>query len=193
MLKFFNKVAQILAVLGGAILILMILITCLSVVGRILNSIGHSDFIVMGLPFFSSFFQWFKPITGDYELVEAGAALAIFMFLPWCQLNRGHASVELFTSMFSNNTNQFLAALWEIVFAFVIMLITWRLYEGMLGKVRNGETTFLLQMPVWWSYAIASFVALLASAVAIFSAWLHVKEFTSKEIAPYQQGRTDVD
>lgn len=193
MLKYINKLAQVLAVLGGIILISMILITCLSVVGRIFNSIGHSDFILMSFPLISSFFQGFRPITGDYELVEAGVALAIFMFLPWCQLNRGHASVELFTSMFSKNINRFFSAFWEIIFAFVVILITWRLYEGMLGKMRNGETTFLLQMPVWWPYAIASFVALLASIVAIFSAWLHVKEFTSKEAIPYQEGRMDID
>ena len=191
--KYVNKLAQFLAVLGGAILVLMIVITCLSVIGRIFNSVGHSGFITMYLPFLGSFFQWFRPITGDYELIEAGAALAIFMFLPWCQLNRGHATVELFTAMLPSKANRFLSAFWEIIFALVIILITWRLYEGMLGKIRNGETTFLLQMPVWWSYAIASFAAFLASVVAVYSTWLRVKESWMHSIPPGQKGGVGLD
>ena len=189
MLNYINKLARSLAVIGGIVLILMILITCLSIFGRILNSVGHTEFIKTNLSFSAEFFQWFRPITGDYELVEAGAAIAIFMFLPWCQLNRKHASVELFTSMFPKRLSNFLAAFWEVIFALVIILITWRLYEGMIGKISNGETTFLLQMPVWWAYAISTVVAFFASVVAIFSAWLHVKEMMANDSHASHEGK----
>ena len=38
------------------------------------------------------------PVPGDFELVEVGTGFAVFAFLPWCQLKRGHATVDLFTS-----------------------------------------------------------------------------------------------
>jgi hypothetical protein len=44
----------------------------------------------------------------------------------------------------------------------VLILISWRLYEGLLSKMSNGETTFLLQFPIWWAYA-ASFAASVAA------------------------------
>ncbi|TXJ05480.1 MAG: TRAP transporter small permease, partial [Alicycliphilus sp.] len=30
----------------------------------------------------------------------------------------------------------------------------WMLWEGMLEKREYFETTFILQMPVWWAYAL---------------------------------------
>lgn len=190
MLGLMNKMARILAILGGLVLVALIIITCLSVIGRGLNTFGNSWFLEDYIPALQGFFKAFGPINGDYELVEAGAAIAIFMFLPWCQLNRGHATVELFTSMLPEKPNRFLALLWEIVFTFVIILITWRIYEGMNSKIRNGETSFLLQMPTWWAYAVCTFTCALASLVAITSTWIHAKEFTSSTADVEQVGES---
>ncbi len=191
--RFINTLARFLAILGGIVLIATILITCFSVIGRIINSVGHAEFIKLNTSSLADFLQCFGPITGDYELIEAGAAIAIFMFLPWCQLNRDHASVELFTSMFPQKTNKILMAFWEVIFALVIIIITWRLYEGMLGKLRNGETTFLLQMPVWWAYAISALVAVLASIVAVYSAWLHLIEIGTSQVSFENEGSMNSD
>ncbi len=183
--------ARLLAILGGLVLITLIAITCLSVLGRIANSIGHSDFIANYLAFAGGFFRAFGPINGDYELVEAGIALAIFLFLPWCQLNRGHATVELFTSYFPQGMNRFLALFWEALFAFVIILITWRLSVGMSDKMRYEETTFLLQMPVWWAYAVCSIAAVFASIIALYSVWLHARDAMAS--APITQIKGEVE
>jgi TRAP-type C4-dicarboxylate transport system permease small subunit len=181
MLGFIHKMAKALAVAGGIVLLLIVIVTCSSVMGRGLNTLGNSDFVEAYLPFLESLLKFFGPINGDYELVEAGTAVAIFMFLPWCQLSRGHASVELFTSLLPAKPNRFLALLWEIVFSLVIILITWRIYEGMISKLRNGETSFLLQMPIWWPYAICTFTACIASIVSMMSVWLHAKDLGSVE------------
>lgn len=164
------------ALLGGLVLVSLVILTCLSVLGRIANTLGHSDFVAAAVPFLTSPLRALGPINGDYELIEAGIAFAIFAFLPWCQLNRGHANVEVLTGFFPAVTNHFLAALWEIMFALVIVLITWRLSVGMSDKMRYGETTFLLQMPVWWAFAICTAAAVVASVVAVYSAWLHIRE-----------------
>jgi TRAP-type C4-dicarboxylate transport system permease small subunit len=151
------------AAIGGVVLTLLMLMTCLSIVGRFLNTLGHA------VPF-ASFLQAFGPVPGDFELVEAGIAFCVFAFLPLCQLRMGHATVELFTDWFSPAVNRWLIALWDVLFAVVMVLITWRLVVGMIGKYGNGEITLLLQFPVWWSYATAVLPACVAALVAIWIA-----------------------
>jgi len=56
------------AILGGLVLSALILVICVSIVGRTIG-IG--------------------PINGDYELVEAGIAFSIFAFLPLTQITAG--------------------------------------------------------------------------------------------------------
>ena len=89
--------AKVMALLGCLILLALIVVTCLSVAGRLLNTIGNSSFTENYLMSIAAFLQSFAPINGDFELVEMGIALSIFLFLPWCQLNRRHAAVEIMT------------------------------------------------------------------------------------------------
>jgi hypothetical protein len=151
------------AVAGGIVLTLLMLMTCLSVIGRFLNTLGHT------LPFAGSL-QAFGPVPGDFELVEAAMGFCVFAFLPLCQIRLSHATVELFTPHYPLIVNRILNQLWGTLLAVVMVLIAWRLFAGMLGKYENGETTMLLQFPVWWSYATALVPAILAALVAIWIA-----------------------
>ncbi len=170
------RLANWLAIFGGLILLALVAITVISVAGRSANSIGHMDFIQTHLPTLASLFTGLGPILGDFELVEAGVAVAIMAFLPVCQLNRGHASVELFTHLLSARLSLFLAFLWEALFAFVFVIITWRLFVGTSDKLRYGETTFLLQFPIWWGYALCAIIGVMVSVVAIYSVWLRWRD-----------------
>ena len=38
-----------------------------------------------------------KPFPGDFELTEMGAAIAVFCFLPYCQLAGANVSADIFT------------------------------------------------------------------------------------------------
>lgn len=190
--RIMSGIARSLAILGGAVLVALISLTCLSVIGRILNSIGHSQFFKTSGSTLGDYFKFFGPINGDYELVEAGIALAIFLFLPWCQLTRKHATVELLTAVFPKAVNKCLSLLWEIVFAAVIVLITWRLYVGMSDKMRYGETTFLLQMPVWWAFAACTIAAFFASLVALYCAYLRTVETIVGETKHPREGGIEV-
>ncbi|MEM9551931.1 MAG: TRAP transporter small permease subunit, partial [Pseudomonadota bacterium] len=124
--------ARAMAVLGGVVLSLLILLTCLSITGRLLNGIFHGDFMQSFAPAFS---DWMialgvGPVNGQFELVEAGVAFAIFAFLPLCQITAGHASVDIFTNALPDGGNRVLRAITDAVFAAVLILIAWRLYEG---------------------------------------------------------------
>ena len=156
------------ALLGGAVLCLLVLMVCVSISGRELSDLAHSGGL-LGLG------DWLidlgiGPILGDFELVEAGVAFAIFAFLPITQLSGAHAKVDVFTSGLGPGFNRALATFWSIVMAVIIVLITWRLFVGMQDKVRYGETTYLIQFPIWWAYAASFAAAITASIVSIYCA-----------------------
>jgi hypothetical protein len=169
------------SVLGGIILSALVLLTCVSIVGRLLNGYLHGDFMQGVMPGFA---DWalalgIGPVNGDFELVEAGVALAIFAFFPLCQITGGHASVDIVTNMMPKRTQKVLFAVIDIVFALVLILIAWRLFEGMASKKSYGETTFLIQFPIWWAYA-ASFVgSVLAAIIGVHVAGVRVVEMMS--------------
>ncbi len=138
------------ALLGGFVLVLLVLMTTASIAGRAMSSIGLA------------------PIPGDFELVEMGMAFAVFAFLPWCQLQRGHASVEIMSNLFGNRGNAFLDLVSDLLMFLVALLITWQLGLGMLDKKSYFETSFILQWPSWWGYATALAGACVFSLVAFY-------------------------
>ncbi|WP_319533101.1 TRAP transporter small permease [uncultured Cohaesibacter sp.] len=191
MLKVVERIARSMAVLGGIVLVALILLTCLSVLGRGLNTIGHSAMFESVAPALATMLldTGVGPVTGDFELVEAGIAFAIFAFLPVCQIYSSHATVDVFTTMLSPKANKWIIAFWEIVFFVVMILITWRLFVGMQNKISYGETTFLLQFPVWWAYAASFGAAVVASFVSLYCAFARIVELGSRRhFLPLTQG-----
>ncbi len=161
-----ERLSRVLALLGGVVLFALVLLTCISVLGRGGNTLGHSEFLTTLAPGLAAALidAGVKPVTGDYELVEAGIAFAIFAFFPWCQMRQGHARVDVFTAFLPLRANLAIAAFWEVLFALALILIAWRLGIGTQVIAGRGETTFMLQFPIWWAYA-ASFAAAVAAAL----------------------------
>ena len=182
---FMMGLARAMAIAGGIVLSLLIVLTCFSILGRILNGFFHGDLMESIAPGFA---KWaldmgVGPITGDFELVEAGVAFAIFAFLPLCQITSGHASVDIVANILPAWANRIIRMVVEVTFAAVLLLIAWRLFDGMMSKKSYGETTFLLQFPIWWAYA-ASFVgAAMAAIVGVYMAAVRTFEaFTGRII-----------
>lgn len=187
MYSFFDRLARFFALLGGIVLAALIVLTCLSVTGRVLNTLFHSDWIVGIAPGFAAAMLdlGVGPINGDFELVEAGMAFAIFAFLPLCQLNGAHASVDIFTAALPLRANRLLRGVVEAVFAAIMILIAWQLALGTISKMNTGQTTFLLQYPVWWGYALSLVAAIVAAAVAVYVAVLRLMEtVTGQRVLP---------
>lgn len=130
-----GRIAWVLAIAGGVLLVILTVVTDSSIIGRALIPLG------------------LKPIQGDFEIVQTGTAFAIFSFMPWCQFNRGHASVDIFTSRLSPVVLRAIDLIVDLAFAAVITLIVWRMGVGLHDKYANHQTTFILQVPLWWTYA----------------------------------------
>ncbi len=175
--------ARTMALIGGIVLCLLIVLTTASVFGRLLNTLMHGPIGIIA-PDFATFMLELDvgPINGDFELVEAGVAFAIFAFIPYCQFTSGHAVVDILTSQFGFKFNSFLKMLGEVLFATVLTVIAIQLFNGMLAKREFGETTFLLQFPIWWSYAFSLFAAITAAIVAIYMAIIRILEFYSGKL-----------
>lgn len=178
MLDVVQRLARLLAQIGGLTLMVMILLVCVSVLGRSLNGILHSDLLQDMWPAFSNWLLalGIGPVNGDFEIVEACMAFAIFAFLPICQLTGAHASVDVFAASLPAAVSGPLRLIIEVVFAAVLILLAWQLTLGGMSKYRSGQTTLLLEFPVWWSYA-ASIVAMwVAALVGVYVAWLRADE-----------------
>lgn len=187
MYGFMDRFARFFAILGGIILTILIVQTCLSIVGRSINTILHGEFMQSAMPKMASavLATGVGSINGAFELVEAGMAFVIFAFLPLCQLNGAHAYVDIFTAQLPHRINGVLRVLIEIVFALVIVVIAWSLFLGLLSKLRSGQTTLILQFPVWWPYAFSLVAAIASAIIAIYVAAMRLLELiTGRRVLP---------
>jgi TRAP-type C4-dicarboxylate transport system permease small subunit len=186
--RLMEALARLMAVLGGLVLTAVIGVVCASVAGRALNGWLH-DFEAWAPGLAEALLATgVAPIRGDFELVEAGIAFAVFAFLPWTQLTGGHAVVDVFTARLGERANRALAAAWAVLFAAVLILIAWQLWAGTRDKLRYGETTFMIQFPVWWAYAASLAGAAVAALVAVYVALVRLAEAaTGLEILPERE------
>lgn len=191
MYSFIFKLSRAMAYLGGVMLTFLIILTTISIVGRSLNGVLHADAVVSLMPDLA---RWLidigvGPINGDFELIEAGVAFSIFAFLPLCQITGGHASVDIFTSRLSSRANRFLQMLIDVLFAAVLVLIAVQLFSGMQSKLRSGQTSLLLEFPVWWGYAICMFGAVTSAFVSVYIAVLRIASAaTGQDYLPAMDG-----
>ncbi|MGB3406623.1 MAG: TRAP transporter small permease [Jannaschia sp.] len=174
--RIIEALAVVMAILGGLVLTVLILLTCTSITGRFLSDVLHSD-PLMGSGFSNALVALgVGPVNGDFELVEAGMAFVIFAFLPLTHLRGGHASVDILTNLLGTGVNRCLAALWSTLFAAVMVLIALQLWQGTVDKIGNGETSYLIQFPIWWAYAAALSGAVASALVAIYVALVRLAE-----------------
>ena len=96
-------IARTLALAGGGALIVLIVLTCLSIIGRVFVPLD----IGIG------------PIRGIYDITEIGISAAVFAFLPLAQLRETHARVDLFQWAIPRRINQGLDLLFNLAMAFV--------------------------------------------------------------------------
>ena len=148
--------ARMAALAGGGVLLLLVGLIVLSVTGRALVPIGM------------------QPVPGDFELVEIGIAFAVFAFLPWCHLCDGHAKVDLLADRLCPAARHALSALAEVLMLAAAAFIAWRLAAGMADKRLDHETTYILQLPLWWAYAAALAGAVVFVIVAAWSLWYSI-------------------
>ncbi|MCY4153409.1 MAG: TRAP transporter small permease [Aestuariivita sp.] len=190
-----DRLARFFALLGGVVLSALIILTCLSIAGRLLHSFLHGDFLQKVLPSLSQspLLTRLGAINGDFELVEVGMAFVIFAFLPLCQLRGSHAAVDVFSAMLPANANKVLNAIIATVFLVVLVIIAWQLFAGMQSKRNSGQTTFLLQFPIWWAYAASLSGAVVTALIAAYIALRRLSELLPARIPSTYSGESGAE
>lgn len=170
-----------LAYFGGLVLAMVALMTVASIIGRGFTFLGLSS------------------ILGDFELVEVGTGVAIFSFLPWCQLKRGHVTVDIVVDQLPETMRQLTVLLGNLVLLLVSGIMMWRFWLGFGEKFPYGseafraffamghksafpETTFILGMPVWWGFFLSLFGAFLFLLVCVYTVWVDITRITSSKV-----------
>jgi TRAP-type C4-dicarboxylate transport system permease small subunit len=139
-----------LALVGGAVLTGIALMSAVSIVGRAVLS---------------------RPIQGDYEIVQMGTAIFVACCLPLAQIRYANIIVDFFTTRASSRTQGLLDALGALTLAIVMALVAWRATVGTIDIMRTGQTTTILGVPTWYTYA-AMLPGLWLSAIAgLWCAW----------------------
>jgi TRAP-type C4-dicarboxylate transport system permease small subunit len=115
-----------------------------------------------------------KPLPGDFELTEIFVAVAIFAFLPYCQLADANVTADLFTSGAGPRAIAGFTLFASVLALAIAVLLTWRTWAGLLDYRRYVETTAILKIPIWTAYvpALASLgLLVLACLISLLSSW----------------------
>ena len=138
-----------LAILGGVLVLALAVLVTASVLLRWLTSQG---------------------IPGDFELAQMGMSIAVFAFLPFCQLHRHNIFVDTFTSMAPRRFQAALDALWALIYAVIAGLIAWEMVIGAWETIANATTTMVLELPVGWAIVVAALLTAWLTLVALYTA-----------------------
>jgi TRAP-type C4-dicarboxylate transport system, small permease component len=143
-----TRLADFFAMLGGAILFVIVLVTTTNTGAFILDRfLGPFGLNVSGLPGYEDFVQ----------LAISGAAL---MFFPFTQASRGHVTVDLFVANAPMPVKWLLDRMWLTLTAGVALFLAWWMVQGMLEVRSDAVEAGVLGWPIWPFYfpGIASMI-----------------------------------
>jgi len=138
------RLATVLALSGGLVLLAVALLTTISVLRRWLTT---------------------QPVPGDFELVSLGAGVAVLGFLAYGTLMRTNILVDSFTGWLPRGVTRAVDAFWTLAWAGAAAVLAERLWVGARETLRTGTTTMVLGLPTWWAVGIGA-IAFAATALA---------------------------
>lgn len=148
-----GSLAKLMALAGGIMLTALAVMSVVSITGRAFSRVGLG------------------PVPGDFELIEAGCAVAIFAFLPWCQFRGGHVTVDLLGNYLPSRLWAMLEVVGNIAMSLIAVIVAWQLWLGFFDKLAYGETSMILEMPIWWGYAAGSIASVVFVLTCFYTVW----------------------
>lgn len=141
------RAVELWALLGGLVLMAVVMLTAWSATSGVAFS---------------------RPLPGDVELTEMLTAVAVFMFLPYCQITGANVAADIFTARASERTVAALTLLSAVIAVIFSAVLAWRMYEGLRDYLEFVETTTILRVPIWCAYipALVSLGLLLLAAIS---------------------------
>jgi len=142
--KQLHNLSSAFAIVGGATLIILVILVVTSIIGRAIFS---------------------RPVPGDFEIVAVGTAISVFLFLPYCYLQQGNVAVDIFISHMPSWVQRAMDIFAAVLFGFIAGLFAWRMVYGFSDTFSNEDISMILGFPLWLAYpfGIASFMLLSVS------------------------------
>jgi TRAP-type C4-dicarboxylate transport system permease small subunit len=141
------RLAAGLALVGGAVLLAMALLTTWSVLQRWITR---------------------QPVPGDFELVSLGSGLAVVGFLAYGTLMRTNIVVDSFTGWLPRGVTRAVDGVWMLVWAAAAAVLAERLLLGARETLRSGTTTMVLGLPTWWAVGLGALGFAAAALAALY-------------------------
>ena len=122
------------------------------------------------------------PVPGDMEVLMMVAAAASAAFFAYCHLEGGDVKVDFFTAHARPSVVHGLDALGSLLIGAFGALIAWRTGVGAVSLFEAGETSTILDWPVWIAQAAMVPGFVLLAAAGLYMCGLHLQSaFASGE------------
>ena len=159
-------VALALEAMAGLALFLLMLVTCIDVVGRY---------------FFSS------PLNGATEITEVGIALLVFAQMPVITWRGGHVVVDILDRFLPPLLIKILGTISGLLISFAFYALANRIWELAARSIRRNEITEFLAFPVGH---VVQYIAIMSWATAagmllwgIWRLWLNKSRIEDHQIS----------
>jgi TRAP-type C4-dicarboxylate transport system permease small subunit len=143
-----RKIIELWALAGGLLLLAIVLVNAASLAGNI---------------------AFHQPVPGDFEVVEVGIAVTVFMFLPYCQLTGANVTADIFTSRAGPRLLSALGILAAVVALIVAIVLLWRMSYGLADYRTYREVTTIYQFPIWYAFVPILISLTLLTAACVLS------------------------
>ena len=94
------------------------------------------------------------PVPGDVEVLQMFAAFASETFFAYCHLMHGDVKVDFFTASLAGRKRCFLDAAGSLLVGLAGTLLAWRTWAGAISLREGGESSAILEIPVWIAQAL---------------------------------------
>lgn len=137
----------VLAIISGAGIMTMMIVTCLDVILRIFRC----------------------PLVGAFDIVKISGAVSIAAALPYTTAVKGHVAIEYFFQKLSRRSRIITDTIVRMLGIGLFSFICHRsmLYAAALKK--SGQVTLTLQFPVFWIMYFIAFSCALVALVILYN------------------------
>ena len=146
--------SRALALAGGAVFLLLVAMSVVSIVGRKLFSM---------------------PVPGDVELLQMTAAFACACFFAYCHLMGGDVKVDFFTARLPARAVHALDSVGSLIYGLIGAVLAWRSLAGALSVREAQETSVILGWPVWIAQILMVPGFVLMACAGFYMAWHHLR------------------
>ncbi len=160
--KALNPVIPVIGSIGSVFIMVAMLLTVADVIGR---------------RFFNS------PIYGSYEIGSMILVIVVFSTVTYCQLLKGHVSIDLLVSRLNQKTQYIINIFVYILFLATYSILTWRLFVFAVETFNKNEVKIIKEtilLPVYPFVFIAAIGCTLLALIIFMHLIMYVVKVVEK-------------